>query len=231
VNHNGGMSARWVTFLLWAVVAASAVAWGLKLFVTPPPPPRDVRVADASLAVRGDPSRVLGVDAAPPADGEAEADAPRGDARFQLLGVVAPRAPQAAREGVALIAVDGNAPKAYRVGAKVADDTVLKAVRARGADLGPRDGDATIALEIAPPPPAATGVLPPAGAGPAPAAALARPPIRPGAVPQYVPPPGARLPQPGPMPNPQPQPQPQPGAPDLQGAPQGVTPQDGLPRS
>lgn len=157
------MSVRWFTFVLWAAVAASAVAWGLKLFVTAPPMPREARVADAGQALRGDVTRVLGADAPPPVATEA-APAPVTDARFQLVGVVAPRSPQAAREGLALIAVDGKPPKAFRVGAAVEGTTVVKAVRARGADLGPRDGAVTIALQIPPPAPAATGTLPAAGA-------------------------------------------------------------------
>jgi general secretion pathway protein C len=177
------MSVRWFTFVLWAVVAASAVAWGLKLFVTAPPVPREARVADAGQALRGDVTRVLGADAPPPAATEA-APAPVEDARFQLVGVVAPRSPKAAREGLALIAVNGKPPKAFRVGAAVDGQTVLKAVRARGADLGPRDGAITIALQIAPPAPAATGTLPPAGG---PAADVPPPPpvMAPGAAPPY----------------------------------------------
>jgi len=164
------MWTRWLSFAVWAVVAASAVAWGLAIFVKPAPAPREARVADATLALRGDFTRVLGVDAAPVVD-SGEAPPPAADARFQLVGVVAPRGDRRAseREGVALIAVDGKPAKAFRVGATVDGQTVLKSVRARGADLGPRDGGPTIALEIPPLPAAATGTLPaaqaPAGGG------------------------------------------------------------------
>jgi len=192
------MLARWVTFFLWAAVAASAVAWGLKLFVAAPPMPPEARLAGAGGAPRGDLARVLGADAPPPVQAEAE---PAPDARFQLIGVVAPRSRQPLREGVALIAVDGKPPKAFRIGAAVDGATVLKSVRARGADLGPRDGAVTIALDIAPPPPAATGTLPPAGAVPGAAAPppTASPAVSPAASPAASPtalPPAPLLPTP-----------------------------------
>lgn len=210
------MWARWVTFLLWAAVAASVVAWGLQLFVTAPPAPRGAMVADASLALRGDVTRVLGADAPPPsATPEAEA-APATDARFQLVGVVAPRSAAAgAREGVALIAVDGKPARAYRVGAVVeAPDLILKRVGARAAELARRDGGPSISLEIPPLPPPATGTLPgadgsgdaaAAGAAPAPppmaAPGFPRPgtagfPGRPGGAAPGLPPPAVAPPPP-----------------------------------
>lgn len=247
MNHNVRMAARWATFLIWALVAATATGWGLRLFVTIPGAPPEVRVADATLALRGDLTRVLGSDPPPPApDAEAGAPGPAADARFQLVGVVAPRAAAVgAREGVALIAVDGRPAKAYRVGARVDQETVLKAVRARGADLGPRGGPATIALEIAPPAPAATGTLPAATAAAAPpeaddpavpsaptAPATPAAPAAPG-MPAALP---ARpgLPQPL-APSPRTKPAPPavgaaPGYPGAGGQPQGSGP-DGLPRS
>jgi general secretion pathway protein C len=93
----------------------------------------------------------------------AEAPQPAPDARFQLIGVVSPRGPSSSREGLALIAVDGKPAKAFRIGAAVTGDTVLQAVRQRGATLGPRGGAAQVALELAAPPAAATGTLPSIG--------------------------------------------------------------------
>ncbi|MCW5634533.1 MAG: hypothetical protein KIT17_14460 [Rubrivivax sp.] len=160
------MSARWATFLVWALVAASAAAWGLKLFVTAPSAPPQVAVAGQSQLPRGDITRVLGADAPPvdPSAGESLEGA-QGDARFQLVGVVAPRGSETARGGVALIAVDGKPPKAYRIGAVVDGENVLQAVRARGADLGPAGGKVVVALNIPPPAPPATGTLPDASSG------------------------------------------------------------------
>lgn len=175
------MSARWVTFLVWALVAASAAAWGLKLFVTAPGAPPQVAVAAQSQLPRGDITRVLGADAPPPVDpaaGESLASAPA-DARFQLVGVVAPRGSETARAGVALIAVDGKPAKAYRVGAVVDGDHVVQAIRLRGADLGPAGGNVAVALNIPPPAPAATGTLPDAGSPGDSAPPPPRPAVRP----------------------------------------------------
>jgi general secretion pathway protein C len=151
------MSTRWWTLGVWAAAAASALYWGLKLFVAPPPLPPRSQVAELGAAARGDLSRLLGVDA-PVA--VATTQEPPADARFQLVGVFSPLAARAAGEGLALIAVDGKPAKAFRVGAVVEGQTVLQAVSTRSAKLGPRDGATQVALNIAPPAPAATGTLP-----------------------------------------------------------------------
>lgn len=153
------MSARWWTLGVWALAAASAAYWGLRLFTNPQPVPAHAKPVEVSGAARGDLTRLFGVDAPPPV-AEAPVE-PAPDARFQLIGVLSPRSPQAAREGVALIAVDGKPARAYRIGAVVDGNNVLKSVNPRGAMLGPRDGAALVALNLAPPPPAATGTLPP----------------------------------------------------------------------
>ena len=158
------MWVRTVTLLVWAAVAASALFWGLKLFVKPAPAPAQAQVAQTGAAVRSDLSRLLGVDAPLPVVAAAAEPAP--DARFNLLGVVSPRASQAAAEAVALIAVDGKPARAYRVGAVVDGSHVLQSVSARGANLGPRGGASVISLNIAPPAAAATGQLPPATSQP-----------------------------------------------------------------
>ena len=148
-------------FVTWALVLCSAVAWALKLFVIAPPLPQRTPVAVAAAPAGGDLTRLLGADAPPPV--AATAPEPAADARFQLIGVVSPRGAQAAREGLALIAVDGKPAKAFRVGAAVDGDNVLQSVVARGATLGPRGGAALVALRITPPEAAATGTLPAAG--------------------------------------------------------------------
>ena len=52
--------------------------------------------------------------------------------RSALLGVVA----DALQRGIALIAVDGQPPRPFRVGARVAEGYVLQAVGARSATVG-----------------------------------------------------------------------------------------------
>ncbi len=180
------MSARWWTFVIWALAAASGVAWGLRLFAQGPAQPAGAQVAQA-VPPGGDLSRLLGADAAPPASAAA-AEPVATDARLQLVGVVAARG--AAAEGVALIAVDGKPPRAYRVGARVDGERVLQAVEPRGATLGPRGGAATVSLQLPPPPPPGTGTLPPATPG----AAGAPPPPGDPTQARFVAPPGAAAP-------------------------------------
>jgi general secretion pathway protein C len=150
------MSARWWTFGLWALVAGSALYWALQLFVIAPAAPPGTVAVMPGAGARGDLARLFGADAPPPV---AAAAAPVADNRFALVGVLSPRGALGAKEGVALIAIDGAPAKAYRVGATVKDETVLQSVRSRGATLGPRGGAATASLELTPPPMPATGTL------------------------------------------------------------------------
>lgn len=203
------MSARWWTGGVWALAAASGLYWGLQVFVKPPPAPAHTQTAALTPALNGDLSRLLGNDPPPPPP-EAAAAEPAADARFQLIGVVSPPSRQAAREGVALIAVDGQPAKAYRVGAVVEGNNILQAVAARGATLGPRNGPALVALNLPPPAPAATGTLPDLGGNLAPPRPIPGGPGTPAyrgtgtpqrAVPPVMPNPGR---QPGqPMPDPE----------------------------
>lgn len=162
--------------MVWALAAGSALFWGLRLAARPLPVPAQSQVAVTSPGAGADLTRLLGTDPVPVA--AAPSADPAEDARFALVGVVTPRSPQAAREGMALIAVDGKPARAYRVGAAVGDAHVLKSVSARGALLGPKGGGAAVDLSVPPMTPAARGSLPPAGAPNA-----ADPPRPPGRVP------------------------------------------------
>lgn len=153
------MLARLTAFLVWALVAATAVFWGLRLLVRPPAAPaHTVAVGDAS-ALRGDLTRLLG--ATPTAPSAAAAPAPELASRFKLIGVMASKQTQG--EGFALIAVDAKPARAYAVGAALDGDLVLKSVGLRTAAIGPAQGAPALTLEVPPLPAAATGALPPLG--------------------------------------------------------------------
>ena len=194
------MSARFAAFLIWAAVAASAVFWALRLWSAPLTAPAHATVVAGVGAAQGDAARVLGSDAATPA-AAAAAVAPA-DARFKLVGVVAPRRAGSGAPGVELIATDGKPAKAYRVGSAVDGELVLLAVHTRAASLGPRGQAARVELQLPLLPPPSSGASGgPLGAARADAAAA-----------RFVPPPAAPLaagaeaddgePQPQPMPMP-----------------------------
>lgn len=171
------MSSRFVAMVIWAAAAASAVFWGYRLFVKPAavPPQAAVAVAGAP-AVGGDLTRLFGAPA-PVAPPPTEV-APPVDARFKLVGVVAPVAGQ--RSGLALISVDGKAARAIGIGGVVEGDLAVLSVSHRRVELGPRGGGNTMALELPALPEAARGTLDSAAAGVAPPMpAPVPPPVQP----------------------------------------------------
>lgn len=202
-----------LAFGVWAAVAAVAVYWGLKLGARPLAVPTQAAVAGPSRAADADLARLFG--AAPVAPAAETAPPPPESARFQLLGVVAPRGAgrgagpgagpgaepgsAAAGGGVALIALDGKPPRAYRTGAVIDGDLVLQAVLSRGVSIGPRGGAALVSLELPPLPPPATGVPVAATGVPLPAG-VPVPQGLPGPAALTMPP--AVLPQPQVLPNP-----------------------------
>lgn len=208
------MVSRWLAFVLWALAAATAVAWLLQLVASGRPVPAYAVSVDTMASPRGDLTRLLG---APPPVVEAPAAAVQVDSRYTLVGLVAAPGAASAGSALAVIAIDGKPARAYRVGAALDDQTVLLAVRPRGVDLGPRGGPLRSTLELAPLAPPATGALPGAGVAPGgPAYPQGVPGMPPQAAPQ--PPVGGApdanlLPDgaPGRMLTPQPVPQPSPG--------------------
>ena len=159
------MSARWLSLLVWSLVAASAVYWGLQLFARAAAAPAQTVLAASGDAQRGDLTRLLGTDTPAPV-AAATAPEPAADNRFMLLGVVSTRGANAAshsRDAVALIAVDGKPAKAFKVGATVDGQQVLQSVGPRSANLGPRGAPAQVQLQIPPLAEAARGT--PAGLG------------------------------------------------------------------
>ena len=167
-HDNRRMFARLSAFVIWSLVAATAVFWLLRLSASPPPvPPYAVAVGNA-VAVRGDLSRLFGAPLRAPSLAQATPEAP---SRFKLVGVMAPRSGTAQAEvghGLALIAVDGKPAKPYAVGARLDSDLVLQSVGLRTASLGPAQGARSVLLELPALPAPNSGVLPPGGVAPVP---------------------------------------------------------------
>ncbi len=189
------MLARLTAFVVWALVAATAVFWGLRMFVRPQPAPAFAVAVGDTVAMRGDLSRLLGATAV--AGTEKTAPAPELASRFKLLGVMAGKQRDGA--GFALIAVDAKPARAYPVGARVDGELVLQAVSLRTASIGPSQGSPAVTLEVPALPAAATGTLPSAGDGVRFGAAVAPPPAVSHSPAGTVAPPPAPLPLPAPV--------------------------------
>jgi general secretion pathway protein C len=186
-HDNRPMLARLCAFVIWALVAATAVFWGLRLWVTAPAAPAHAVAVGEAAALRGDLSRLLG---AAPVAVAAAAATPEAASRFRLIGVMAPRAAAASAVvggGVALIAMDGKPAKAYAVGAHLDGDVKLESVSLRAASIALGPGQPPVLLELAPLPAPATGtlpaLLPPPAAAPLPAATMPAPGMSPPAMP------------------------------------------------
>jgi general secretion pathway protein C len=138
------MAMRLLSFVIWAVVAASAVFWLTRLLVRADAAPAHTVIANANASVAGaDLSRLLGSTRS----AAQAAVEPAVDARFKLIGVVAEKSNTPDR-GLALIAVDGKPPKPVVLGGVVDGPLVLLAVNHRRAELGPAGGAATVRLEL-----------------------------------------------------------------------------------
>jgi len=148
---------RWLAWVIWSVVAAGLGAWAFYAFMPARSTPEQASPADMPPASRGDST---GTRNAPPAQdanllAPALAPASPGD-RFKLVGV----AVGGGGAGLALIAIDGRPARAFRVGAAVDGDIVLRQVAAGGATLGPRGGGAAISLQASLAPAAPTAPAP-----------------------------------------------------------------------
>ena len=129
------------TFVLWALVAASAVYWGLKL--TRPSGGTGAAVASRNAAP-SDPAALARLLGANPAVASAAPVASL-SSRFVLVGVVA----SVSRHGAALIAVDGRPAKPFRVGAALDEGIVLQSVQGRRAVLAAAtSGPPLLTLEL-----------------------------------------------------------------------------------
>ena len=131
------------TALLWGAAAAS-VAYAVLHF------PQGASLAPVPLAspsagavsAPADVARALGAAAAAPASAAPEVS------RYQLLGVIA----SGKGEGSALIGIDGQPPKAFRVGQTVAPGVLLQGLSARQARLGTQMGGPTLSTLALPGP-------------------------------------------------------------------------------
>jgi len=139
------MHSRWIvggsTFAVWALLAASAVYWGLKLSARPAP------VAGAPLVRSTPPADPVAVGRLLGASPVVAATAPVASlaSRFNLIGVVA--SPD--HDGAALIAVDGKPAKPFRVGSMVDEGLILKSVDPKRAVLAAsREGPAVVTLDL-----------------------------------------------------------------------------------
>lgn len=183
------MLSRLAAFVIWAAIAASIVFWSMRLWVKPMMAPEHATLVSSASGFNGDLSRLFGTDAPAAATISAGIAVAPTDARFKLIGVVAPRSAGAKAEGLALIAFDGKPARAYRVGAAVDGELILQEVHARGASLGPNGQAAQVSLELPALPPPSSSTMPgAAGINPMPRPPVALPqrPLQPRPV---VPPP------------------------------------------
>lgn len=157
------MLARLAAFVVWALVAATVVFWGLRMVVRPSSAPAYAVTVGDDTALRGDLGRLLGATPVAPSGAAPVAPAPELASRFKLLGVMAGRS--GSGSGYALIAVDAKPARAYAVGAALDGDLVLQSVSLRSAAIGPAQGSAALTLEVPALPAPATGSLPAASDG------------------------------------------------------------------
>lgn len=146
-------SPRWPAALgttcVWALAVASLVFWGLRL-AAPPETAAPPALVAGPVAV--DPAEVAKAFGATTAPASLTPDAGN---RFQLLGVIADED----QRGAALIAVDGKAPRPFRVGQQLGDGYVLQGVDVRAARLGAGADTPTLLTLQLPKPTAAPGVM------------------------------------------------------------------------
>ncbi|MDP2769890.1 MAG: type II secretion system protein N [Giesbergeria sp.] len=138
-NSHSLWGVRLTTLAIWALAAASAAYWGLRLSVGTPgsaaPAVSSATVAPDAQAM----ARLLGAVVAPVPVAAASS-------RFALVGVLAGRN---SGGGAALIAVDGKPAKPYRVGSAIDTGLVLQSLGPRQAHLGAAaEGPAALTLEM-----------------------------------------------------------------------------------
>jgi general secretion pathway protein C len=130
VNYPHPWRTRVATFFLAAAAAASLAFWSLKW----PTAARTDRITTPELAPPTIDSaklaQLLGSGASGPGAPTPIANAA---ARYKLIGLIA----QGSQRGSALIAVDGEPAKPFRVGELVTDGMLLQSVKVRSVTLAP----------------------------------------------------------------------------------------------
>ena len=132
---------RWLAASLWLLTGLSASYWSLRGWGNAeqailPAPTAERITADREAVARGLGAVEPSSDAI---DMGADATSPH-----ELLGVVR----TVGGRGAALIASDGQPPRAYRIGAELPDGLVLRELTPREALLGPAQGDITLRLSL-----------------------------------------------------------------------------------
>lgn len=140
-NTSAPWGLRLGTLALWALAGASLVYWGLKLAVRPALVSAPVAAPAPPLPDAQALARLLGAGPAPAAPTVVAAPT-----RFVLQGVLAGTA---SGGGAALIAVDNQPARPFRLGATVADGLVVKSLGRRQVRLGPVEGtEGAVTLEV-----------------------------------------------------------------------------------
>ncbi len=135
---HGPWPARLVTLALWALAGAGALFWALALPGPAAPVAPLAQDAGPLLAPQAL-QRLLGVGPLAPAPASAPAS------RFVLHGLLAG---QASGGGAALIAVDGQPPRPYRLGAALEPGLVVQALERNQVRLGPPGAASTQLLQM-----------------------------------------------------------------------------------
>jgi general secretion pathway protein C len=140
-------STRLSSFLLAALAAASVVYWGLR-WSEPVSTPRSGNDWSNPRPIdTGRIAQLLGASTAPSSDAATPVASALG--QYKLIGVIAET--RGSGFGSALIAIDGEPAKPYKVGDRLSDDLVLQSVSARGAALASSmQAPATVELELPP---------------------------------------------------------------------------------
>ena len=148
------MSSRWTGFFVWALVAACAAFWSLKIFAATRPVPFGAQAPQA-IAANGPMERLFGAVIVPTV---ATAAAAPESSRFKLVGVIAPPS-GVAEGGYAVVSIDDQPARTWRVGSTLDGNTTLLSVSKRGAEFGPSGGPSSFSVQLPEPAAAETGSL------------------------------------------------------------------------